>query len=50
MKQQDKQPTPAMEQVKELQAKKEKTQDPALKAAIDKKIELLKTGKDIKKQ
>lgn len=49
MRPKEKQPIPAMEQVKELQAKKEKTQDPALKAAIDKKIELLKTGKDIKK-
>lgn len=41
--------TPA-QQVKKLEEQKIKTSDPALKTAIDKKIELLKTGKDIKKQ
>lgn len=49
MKQQEQRPTPVTEQVKGLQAKKEKTDNPVLKAAIDKKIELLKSGKDIKK-
>lgn len=49
MKPNEQQTNPQQQVVKELQAKKEKVQDPALKAAIDKKIELLKTGRDIKK-
>lgn len=49
MKQQEQRPINQQRAVKELEAKKEKVQDPALKAAIDKKIELLKSGRDIKK-
>lgn len=40
---------PIAEQLHVLKAQAASTRDPALKAAINKKIELLKTGKDIKK-
>lgn len=49
MKPNEQQPINSQQAIKQLEAKKEKVQDPALKAAIDKKIELLKTGRDIKK-
>lgn len=39
----------AQQQIKKLEDQKSKTDNPALKEAIDKKIELLKTGKDIQK-
>jgi len=47
---QNKDSKPAQQvQIEQLKAKKEKTTDPALKAAIENKIELLKSGKDVKK-